>query len=102
MENLIFQIIFKEFFGKLNRLVDVQSSIGDLRRIDDEDITKRSFDRRNIWASTFFVQVPLHEKLGGGFDADVQKRLVSTNWIRTIFWTLRGALVLWMVWLKIK
>lgn len=55
-----------------------------------------------IWASTFFVQVPLHDKLARGFDSDIQKRLVLTNWIRTIAWSLRGALVLWMVWLKIK
>ena len=55
-----------------------------------------------IWASTFLVQVPLHEKLGASFDADVQRKLVQTNWVRTIAWSLRGALVLWMVWLKIK
>ena len=55
-----------------------------------------------IWASTFFVQVPLHEKLARGFESDVQLRLVLTNWIRTIAWTMRGALILWMIWLKIK
>ena len=55
-----------------------------------------------IWASTFFVQVPLHEKLGSGFDSNVQRRLVLTNWVRTIFWTLRGGLVLWLLWLRIK
>jgi uncharacterized membrane protein len=55
-----------------------------------------------IWISTFFLQVPLHEKLAKGFDADVQRRLVLTNWIRTIAWSLRGALVLWILWLKIK
>ncbi len=55
-----------------------------------------------IWISTFLVQVPLHEKLGARFDPDIQQRLVRTNWIRTAAWTLRGALVLWMVWLKIK
>jgi hypothetical protein len=55
-----------------------------------------------IWLSTFLVQVPLHEKLSAGFELDVQRRLVQTNWIRTAAWTLRGALVLWMVWLKIK
>ena len=55
-----------------------------------------------IWASTFFVQVPLHEELAKGFNGDVQNKLVLTNWIRTAAWTLRGALVLWMVWLKIK
>lgn len=55
-----------------------------------------------IWASTFFVQVPLHEKLGASYDSSVQRNLVLTNWIRTTAWTLRGALILWMVWLKIK
>jgi len=55
-----------------------------------------------IWASTFFVQIPLHEKLAAGFNAEIQHRLVLTNWIRTIAWTLRGGLVLWMLWVKIK
>ncbi len=55
-----------------------------------------------IWISTFLLQVPLHERLTHSFEGDTQKRLVQTNWIRTIVWTLRGALVLWMVWLKIK
>jgi uncharacterized membrane protein len=55
-----------------------------------------------IWASTFLLQVPLHEKLAKGFDIDVQRRLTLTNWLRTAAWSLRGALVLWMIWLKIK
>lgn len=49
-----------------------------------------------IWASTAFVQVPLHSALGGAFDADAHARLVATNWIRTVAWTARGGLVLWM------
>lgn len=49
-----------------------------------------------IWASTAFVQVPLHTTLGGAFDADAHGRLVATNWIRTLAWTARGGLVLWM------
>lgn len=49
-----------------------------------------------IWASTAFVQVPLHAALGGAFDADAHGRLVATNWIRTLAWTARGGLVLWM------
>jgi hypothetical protein len=51
-----------------------------------------------IWLSTALLQVPCHEALSKGFDADVHRRLVSTNWIRTIAWSLRGLLVLWMVW----
>lgn len=49
-----------------------------------------------IWASTAFVQVPLHATLGDAFDADAHARLVATNWIRTAAWTARGGLVLWM------
>jgi hypothetical protein len=54
-----------------------------------------------IWLSTFLVQVPLHERLGAGFDVDAQRKLVKTNWIRTIAWTIRGGLVLWMIQRKI-
>ena len=51
-----------------------------------------------IWASTFFLQVPAHTRLGQGFDAATAARLVRTNWIRTIAWTLRAGLcALWML-----
>lgn len=55
-----------------------------------------------IWASTLFIQSPIHGRLAQAFDADLVNKLVLTNWIRTICWTMRGALVLWMIWLKIK
>jgi hypothetical protein len=45
-----------------------------------------------IWASTFLVQVPLHERLSSGWDAAAHSRLVATNWIRTVLWTVRLAL----------
>lgn len=51
-----------------------------------------------IWLSTAFVQVPCHESLSNGFDAAVHARLVFTNWIRTIAWSLRGLLVVGMTW----
>ena len=49
-----------------------------------------------IWLSTALLQVPCHQLLTNGFDAVVHQRLVSTNWIRTVAWSLRGLLVLWM------
>jgi hypothetical protein len=42
-----------------------------------------------IHASTVFLQVPAHRQLANGYDADVQRHLVRTNWIRTIGWSLR-------------
>ena len=50
-----------------------------------------------IWLSTAFLQVPLHSALATGFDADVHRRLVVTNWVRTVAWSLRAALVLAML-----
>jgi hypothetical protein len=40
------------------------------------------------------LQVPLHQKLSSGFDAAVHRRLVATNWWRTVGWTLRGVCLL--------
>jgi hypothetical protein len=51
-----------------------------------------------IWLSTFLVQVPLHAQLAGGFKAEVHRRLVATNWWRTVLWTARGVLALALVW----
>lgn len=53
-----------------------------------------------IWLSTAFLQVPCHETLSMGFDAVIHRRLVLANWIRTVAWTLRGLLVLWMIWVS--
>ena len=50
-----------------------------------------------IWLSTAFIQVPCHEKLVKGFDLAAYKWLVNSNWIRTIAWSARGALVTWML-----
>ena len=50
-----------------------------------------------IWLSTAAIQVPCHARLAAGFDAEVHARLVSSNWIRTVGWTARGALSLAMI-----
>ncbi len=42
-----------------------------------------------IHASTVFLQVPAHTRLSDGHDPAVVRRLVSTNWIRTIGWSAR-------------
>ena len=52
--------------------------------------------------STLFLQVPCHEILTQAFDPAVHQKLVSTNWIRTAAWSLRGILVLWMTSFSIK
>lgn len=43
-----------------------------------------------IFATTAFVQVPIHEKLSSAFSAGLVERLVLTNWIRTLLWSVRS------------
>ncbi len=50
-----------------------------------------------IWLSTFFLQVPCHQSLTQGYDSQVHQRLVHSNWIRTVAWTSRTALLVWML-----
>lgn len=47
-----------------------------------------------IWLSTAFVQIPCHARLARGFDSTVVRRLVHTNWLRTVAWTARGVFAL--------
>jgi hypothetical protein len=49
-----------------------------------------------VWLSTALLQVPRHTTLGSGFDRRAWSRLVLSNWVRTLAWSARGVLVLWM------
>jgi hypothetical protein len=50
-----------------------------------------------VQASTVLLQVPAHGRLGGGYDAAVARRLVRTNWVRTVGWSVRGVLAALLV-----
>ncbi|MEL7059076.1 MAG: hypothetical protein AAGN46_03505 [Acidobacteriota bacterium] len=47
-----------------------------------------------IWASTALLQVPQHARLADGFEASAHRLLVLGNWLRTIAWSARAALLL--------
>ena len=46
-----------------------------------------------IWISSLCLQVPMHVKLIKSFDIHAYRHLVSTNWIRTVAWTVRSLLL---------
>jgi hypothetical protein len=50
-----------------------------------------------IWMSTFFLSVPIHNQLAVARDEALIEKLILTNWPRTILWTLRSGLLLWMM-----
>ncbi len=39
-----------------------------------------------VWGSTFFIQVPIHNKLSFNHSHSLINKLIFTNWIRTIAW----------------
>jgi hypothetical protein len=47
-----------------------------------------------IWLSTAALQMPCHQGLSRGFMPHLHRRLVLSNWIRTLSWSLRALLLL--------
>jgi len=46
----------------------------------------------STWLLTAFVSVPIHNALGAsGHDAGRVRRLISTNWLRTVAWSVAFA-----------
>ena len=43
--------------------------------------------------STVLVQVPLHTRLAEHHDVDAVRRLIVSNWVRTVAWMARGMLL---------
>ncbi len=50
-----------------------------------------------IWASTAAMQIPCHRILTKGFEQRAHRRLVGSNWIRTVAWTARGVIAVVMI-----
>ena len=47
-----------------------------------------------VWCSTFTLQVPIHKSLRAGKDKSKIRRLVVTNWVRTVAWSLKAIIVI--------
>ena len=45
------------------------------------------------WLSTLVIQIPLHGICEGVHSPTAIRQLITTNWIRTLAWSARGALV---------
>lgn len=50
-----------------------------------------------IWVSTFLLQVPQHAKLVVNFDEKAILKLIHTNWIRTILWSIKSGFALYLI-----
>lgn len=50
-----------------------------------------------VWVMTVLVHVPQHNRLALGFDDATYRALVATNWVRTLAWSARSILVIYML-----
>lgn len=50
-----------------------------------------------VWISTFGRMVPLHARLVAGYDEMLIRRLCRANLLRTLLWTARTVLGLWLI-----
>ena len=76
-------------------LVEAVSAIGLAVWLPDPDLVWWGLGLlAMIWISTFALQVPQHRRLEAGFDAAAHRRLVNTNWVRTVGWTGRAMIAL--------
>ena len=47
-----------------------------------------------VWGVTAVFSVPAHGRLLEGFDEVAHRKLVRTNWLRTLGWSVRGGLAI--------
>ena len=50
-----------------------------------------------VWLSTAALQVPAHAELTRGWNEAAHTRLVLSNWVRTLAWSGRGLIALWLL-----
>lgn len=51
-----------------------------------------------IWFSTAFLSVPSHSILSDDKSESEINKLVSTNWVRTVLWSAKALLGLYLIW----
>lgn len=55
-----------------------------------------------IWLSTMIFQVPIHLKLMHEGSPKLISKVIKTNWIRTLCWTARTILIVYILWSLIQ
>ncbi len=50
-----------------------------------------------VWLATLGLSVPRHDVLSAGFEANAADALVATNWVRTVAWTARAGVAMWLI-----
>jgi len=55
-----------------------------------------------IWGATLLIADNFHGALSSGFKIEPYRALVLSNWLRTVLWSLRGFLVMYMTYRSVS
>ena len=53
-----------------------------------------------IWLATFFIMIPSHNKISKAFNKKEINRLINYNWVRTILWSFKLLLIIFLYYEK--
>ena len=49
-----------------------------------------------IWLTTFFIMIPSHNRISKSFNIKEINRLINYNWVRTILWSFKLLLIIFL------
>ena len=53
-----------------------------------------------IWLTTFFIMIPSHNKISKAFNEKEINRLINYNWVRTILWSFKLLVIIFLYYEK--
>jgi len=53
-----------------------------------------------IWLTTFFIMIPSHNRISKSFNIKEIKSLINYNWIRTILWSFKLLVIIFLFYEK--
>lgn len=53
-----------------------------------------------IWLTTFFIMIPSHNRISKSFNIKEIKSLINYNWIRTILWSFKLLVIIFLYYEK--
>ena len=53
-----------------------------------------------IWLTTFFIMIPSHNKIAKTFNKKEINKLINYNWIRTILWSFKLLVIIFLYYEK--
>ena len=102
IDNSYFEKYHKNYVNKISyvvipfMLIELFSLLFLTYHISDLFMIKSLLILMTIWLFTFICIVPLHNSLSNKRSVDIINSLINYNWFRTILWTIKLVIILFV------